>query len=372
MLIKHVLKEYIKILSVTRRVKGFRGDFFNWLFIKPIQYLFMEFTLALESILLPFLGRIEVKSPVFLIGHPRSGTTFLHRLITQTDEFTVFRAWEMVFPTLIGRFIAYPFIQVICWIKKDTVFPKDVGHELKMKSIEEEELLFLQNLDTQLLTLASLIGFHKNEYKELVYLDEQEHELASVKKFKRFLQRQLFLKGRHKRVVTKMNYSLFRVKTLQKVFPDARFVYIHRDPMDCMRSHLSLHYSMLNHTWGIESFSADDIQRFFTRRINYNIAFFKYFLQLKAEGVLNQTNTIEIQFSEIKTQLAPTLDKVFDFLKLTPSPQLKTALINESQKQSQYRRTHHHVPLEKFGISEEELKSSIGAVFKPSTHQTVL
>ena len=47
----------------------------------------------------------QVRSPVFIVGNPRSGTTFLHRLVAKdTDRFSTMKMWEILFaPSITQR-----------------------------------------------------------------------------------------------------------------------------------------------------------------------------------------------------------------------------------------------------------------------------
>lgn len=58
---------------------------------------------ALDPVLFPSLRRTEVREPVFCVGHARSGTTYLHRLMARDDQFSVVMMYEMFFPSLLEK-----------------------------------------------------------------------------------------------------------------------------------------------------------------------------------------------------------------------------------------------------------------------------
>ncbi len=60
---------------------------------------------GLDEIFFPKYRQQEIKTPVFIIGNPRSGTTFTHRLIEKdTETFTAASSWELLFcPSIIQR-----------------------------------------------------------------------------------------------------------------------------------------------------------------------------------------------------------------------------------------------------------------------------
>jgi len=70
----------------------------------PLVATFHAICFALDPLLFPSLRRTEVKAPVFIIGHARSGTTLTFRLLDQDEErFSSFKLWECYFPSLLQK-----------------------------------------------------------------------------------------------------------------------------------------------------------------------------------------------------------------------------------------------------------------------------
>src|SRR5215203_1053601 len=58
----------------------------------------------LDAVLFPGLRKVEIRTPVFIVGHARSGTTLLHRLMSEDqDRFSVFMYYELFFPSLLQK-----------------------------------------------------------------------------------------------------------------------------------------------------------------------------------------------------------------------------------------------------------------------------
>jgi hypothetical protein len=58
----------------------------------PPVALFHALCFALDPILFPSLRRVKLRQPVFVVGHARSGTTLVHRLLSQDEgRFSSFR-----------------------------------------------------------------------------------------------------------------------------------------------------------------------------------------------------------------------------------------------------------------------------------------
>ena len=70
----------------------------------PLLSAFHGFCFLLDYLLFPRLWRQQVEQPVFIIGHARSGTTLMHRLMSADgDRFSYFLYWEMFFPSLLQK-----------------------------------------------------------------------------------------------------------------------------------------------------------------------------------------------------------------------------------------------------------------------------
>src|SRR5262245_58796603 len=70
----------------------------------PALALFHALCFALDWVLFPSLRRQAVREPVFVIGHARSGTTLLHRLLSlDAERFSSFLLWELYCPSLLQK-----------------------------------------------------------------------------------------------------------------------------------------------------------------------------------------------------------------------------------------------------------------------------
>ena len=73
------------------------------LWVPPIAA-FHAICFFLDGILFPGLHRTAIRTPVFVVGHARSGTTLVHRLLSEDGErFSSFRLYEMFFPSLLEK-----------------------------------------------------------------------------------------------------------------------------------------------------------------------------------------------------------------------------------------------------------------------------
>lgn len=358
------MKLQIKMIRAVWDVFGFGTKLLSWALLIPVGGILATLLFWLDNLFFPGFHRVKVERPIFIIGHPRSGTTFLHRLLTQTGEYAVFMLWELAVPSLLGRRLAGPLVERRIRTGRDVVFPKEVGHEMRLDSIEEEEVLFSLIGNTQFVTLTSPLAFSDWDYAELVYCEEQPKRLRkqAMRYFRHCLQRHIYQTGRMQ-VVAKPNYSGMRIPSLLEEFPDARIVYLVRSPQETIPSHLSLHRNMLDHEWGLENIPEDRLKRYFTRRYRYDVAFYRYVEDLIESGSIQRSQLMVIPYPKLHTDLSDIVANVVEFTGLTLSNELQQRIQEQCRKQESYKREHRNLEPESFGISRARIAEDLGFVF---------
>lgn len=383
LLIFHYLRMYFRILSSCLETFGFGILFLFYLIKVPVIIICTHFSLFLDNIFFPKYRHVKIEKPIFIIAHPRSGTTFLHKILTQTEDFVVFKNWEFNNPSLTIRkllqhskglqflfslifdFRSTPeLIKGAIKKKRKKIGETVQSHGRKLKAIaQEEEILFLHTLDTQFLSLITPIGFVQNGYPELCFSDEQPHQEKSVLFLKNCFKRQIYYTG-EKQIIAKLNFSLFRIKTLLKFFPDAKIIYIARSPLKTIPSHLSLHRGLLDRYFGLDNIPGDRLQLYYKHRYQYNLLFYKHFNELMNNNAIPKEQLLEISYNSIKNDLWNVLQQIKSFANLQFRPELENILKKQDKEQASYKRKHENLPLEDFGLTEKKIRSDFDFVFK--------
>ena len=74
--------------------------FILFLLCYPIIIVINRIFLFLDYILIPEFEEAKVKKPVFIMGVNRSGTTFFHKLISKSNQFSTSTTWDLIIPSL--------------------------------------------------------------------------------------------------------------------------------------------------------------------------------------------------------------------------------------------------------------------------------
>lgn len=360
-----MLQVYYRIVVSAWKTFRFKAIFWRWTFFVPIFLAFTHFTLFLDRIFFPQYRQVKVKKPIFIIGHPRSGNTFLHKLLTQTDEFVAFQTWQIFFPSLTARVLVKPFINYLIEKNKSSLVPDRVGHGVALDKTEEEELLFFHKLDTQFVWARSPLGFDDQENPEFRFHDLQplSRRRSSIDFFKGCLQRQIYYTGKEQ-VVLQTLQSVHRIKTILEAFPDAKFIYLVRSPQETIPSHLSVLWFLLDLQLGVKNIPPDKLQRYVDRRYRYNIDLYRYFYDLQKNGEIPEDKVMTVRYDELRSDLEKTFTDIVNFTEIKPSEALKQAVKEKARTQKDYQRKHQFIALEDLSLSQEQITKDFSFVFE--------
>lgn len=180
-------------------------------------------------------------SPIFIIGHWRSGTTHLHNLLTQDPQFAYlsFSNMTMPFDMLLGKYLpVIPFLMKLA-------LPRTRGiDQLPMKPhLPQEEELALGMLKGVSYYNCYFFPQHWDEYyAESILLGDAAADQPNRRKLKSAYQslvRKMTLLNRGKQLIFKNPASTGRVAMLKELFPNAKFVHIRRNPYEVFASSLA-------------------------------------------------------------------------------------------------------------------------------------
>ena len=191
------------------------------------------------------------ESPVFILGHWRSGTTFLHNLLACDPVSAYITTYHAVFPNnLKSQWLFRP-------IMKAFLPPGRPGDNMKLGvHMPQEDESALSNL-TPMSYYHSFFfpGSYIDYYRDFVRFDGlPQSKIARWQKiYKTMVDTAIDNTGGH-RPVLKNPVNTGRIRWLLQIYPDARFVYIMRNPIITYLSSKKF-FSQLYPTVNFEEFS---------------------------------------------------------------------------------------------------------------------
>ncbi len=181
----------------------------------------------------PALGAAPVRAPLFILGLPRSGTSFLHNLMAEDPGSQVPRNWQMIYPApRPADFNAKQDKRVAKVDKQLDLFNGLAPGFREMHPIYADSPQECSEITAHVFQSLRFDSTHRvPAYFD--WLERRGHDDAFVfhKKFLQFLQN-----GTPARWVLKCPDHTFTLDAILRVYPDARFVILHRDPIAVLGS----------------------------------------------------------------------------------------------------------------------------------------
>jgi omega-hydroxy-beta-dihydromenaquinone-9 sulfotransferase len=181
--------------------------------------------------------------PIFIVGHWRSGTTHLHNLLTCDPAFGYISMYQALAPdcSLVGRRWLKPLLGALVPEKR----PMD-AMTWPMDSPQEEEVALAKICPYSFYVALLLPRRAVDIFRRHVLLeDARPAVVAELKRKYDYILRVATLLSGGSRLVLKNPVSTARIRLLLELYPDAKFVHIHRSPYDVYSSTRNLYHSLI-------------------------------------------------------------------------------------------------------------------------------
>lgn len=168
------------------------------------------------------------KDPVFIIGHWRSGTTLLANLLTRDGQFGFFNILQTYHPST--YILLKPFMHFFGKMVIPKQRPQD-NIKLAIDLPQEEDYAVANRCVYSMIHMQTFPFNYKTYFHKYGIFDGiNDDELAKWKKvYINELKKATFSSG-GKQLVVKTPINTARIEVLQAMFPNAKFIHIHRDP----------------------------------------------------------------------------------------------------------------------------------------------
>jgi hypothetical protein len=199
-----------------------------------LRYLTNLLLLKEEESQFPAILKQQIDRPIFITGLPRSGTSFLHRLLAEDPGNLVARHWETIYPCPHRGASEADFANSAHIVDRQLSTFARLAPEIRslhpMTADSPQECTEITGHVFRSLrfeTTHDVPSYHR-------WLDDSAH-LPAYEFHKRFLQHLQHRKGAG-RWILKCPDHAFVLRQIRQVYPDACFVFMHRDPLKVLPS----------------------------------------------------------------------------------------------------------------------------------------
>ncbi len=366
------LATFIKMFRLAfaeRMSKRRRRVVVSLLILIPVLAAINAVCLLLDHVFFPGFRRMQVRKPVFIIGHARSGTSLLHRLMTADEgRFVYFRMYEMLVPSLVQKKLIRAVARldrryldsriarrIEAW--EDRTFAKGRQmHPMSLGGPEEDEFLLA-------LSCASGVWMtvfpYMRELDYLYYFDDRPapRRRRVLEFYRACVKRQLYLEGPGRVLCSKNPVFCGKVESLIEAFPDARFVILARNPLETIPSLLK----MMERNWRASDCDRERMDDSLARLAEQSFHSYRYPFEVLARHP--EVKHAIIEYPELVENPRRTMEALYERLGLDISPEFAQVLAEE-EKRSRSHRAEHVYTLEEFGLAGAEIRTELADLFE--------
>lgn len=268
--------------------------------------------------------------PVFIIGHWRSGTTHLHNLMSLDEQLGNVSMFQAIFPdcSVVGG-------SWLKWIMARIVPEKRPMDNMvwPMDAPQEEEIPLAKMLPYSFYTQFVYPRETKDLFRKYVLMEDmaQNDRRELEQKYHRVLQIATLHAG-GRRLILKNPVNTARIPLLLALYPNAKFIHIHRKPYDVYRSTRSLHRKLhaLTALQQTSDATADETVKFL-----YEALMTKYF---EDKHRIPEGNLVELRFEDLERDPQRELARIYRVLALPGFNAIKPRLTAYLDSQRTYRK----------------------------------
>ena len=318
--------------------------------------------LLLDEILFPGYRKIPVKKAGFIVGVPRSATTFLLKILAQDEEhFTSFRLWEILLaPSITQKYLfvgAYhidlqigrPLYRISRQLDR-VLFRRMNGiHPLSFSLPEEDEVLLLHAFSSAYLNyffpetteLDAYLFFDKEVPRKL-----QDRIMGF---YYRCVQRHNFVFNRKEEKIFLSKNPAFvpKLKALARHFPEAKILYMLRSPFQTIPATISLNAHIY------AAFSRLPVTYPLIERTGEFVIQWYEMAEEALKECYPQSHRV-VLFSEITRNTLREVHQVYDFLGKELAEHRIPFLVAEEEKSKGYKTRHQYDSA--VGIDAQEIQ----------------
>lgn len=273
------------------------------------------------------------KSPIFILGHWRSGTTYLQRLLLVNQRYASPNLYQVTNPET--------------FLYSERVVSKIFAFSLGKKRLHDNMEQKFDSSGEDEIALGILTGLspytvlsfpqevnHYNKYLTFQRVSTEEIEIWKTK-FLFFLKKLTLNYSR--RLILKSPPHTCRIRLLLEMFPNSKFIHIHRNPYEVFQSTRHLMDIWRKHYCLLQRFKFDDMEDDIIRR--YNEMYDAYFEEVV---LIPKGQFCELRFEDLESDPIEKIQNIYEKLNLNGYKAIESKLHDYIHSLSDYEKNKHN------------------------------
>lgn len=317
--------------------------------VEPLRWIeLMRYSKKVQSY------KIE-RDPLFILGYYRSGTTYLQQMFMQDNRLGYTSFYQTMFPELMLTFekSMTPVLEKIT----QTFRTQNHFHRIPFTwhSPGEEDVAILSLMNAEAAQWGVLFPYSAiNTFTKYALFEKiSNKEMQEWKDSYLYLVKKISLANQRKTLVLKSPLNTARIKQLLSLFPNAKFLYISRNPVHVYASCKRL-WEMIIKKYVLGNYSAINLQEIILE--TYSGTMNSY---MKDKLLIRQSRLIEISYENFIKKPVEILQQVYEKLELGDFEHCKDAMNRHAHGQKNYRTLEHSLNSYELNTIHDQLDQHI-------------
>ena len=345
-----------------------RKALFWWYLLIP-PHIFMGWIgLMLDEIFFRAYRKQEVKEPLFIIGNFRSGSTLTQRLLAKDKvHMTAMHTWEIYLAPSITQRKVYKGLMYLdqkllgggllrILDKYESKWLHSIPmHRVGLREVDEDEGVLIHNYSSSFLMF---IYPFMEEMEPYLYFDKRVSERdkrTSMEFYYRIVQRHIYYTG-GKQYIAKNPAFSGKINTLREYFPDAKFIYLVRNPVDMLASKTSF----FTYIW---RYFNDPLEPYPFRDMLLDVTQHWYDDALEELEHLPESEYIILKYKNLVEELDASIRKIYDHFSIPLTTEFERTLAQVVQEASGFVSKHKYSLIE-MGYSPKQVYNQYQNIFE--------
>lgn len=261
-------------------------------------------------------------TPLFIVGHWRSGTTHMHNLLGRDPNHCYTSIYQCVFPDhflTTGRMGP----RLLAGSLSETRSYDNVAHG--WGAAAEDEIALMKLTNGLSFYTALMFPDRAPEFEKYIdFLEAKPEERRRWKKSLEYFIKKVMIAEGGKRVVVKSCAHSARIRMILDMFPNAKFIHIHRHPARTFRSMVHMRSKV---DW--ENFLKRPDQGFIDQRWSHTATIGNrlYTRLIEDRALIPEGNLIEIAYDDLVGNELDVLRNIYSTLRLPDWEAYERAII---------------------------------------------
>jgi hypothetical protein len=299
----------------------------------------------------PDIEKSKIKQPVFIIGMPRTGTTILHAMMHEDSAHRSPLSWECLLPFPVPTPETFDDNKQLNTVRKEFAqlfkLVPDFQKKHYMAADSPQECLSITALD------FNSFQFTAQSYNPayMNWFAQKADKLQTMRFHKRFLQYLQSSGVKSERWLLKSPVHLMRLSEIFEVYPDAKIIVTHREPVKIVASVASLISS-------VRSLYSDKEDPVRTAREQMELwsQYFDRFLESRTK-LQKEDQIFDIRFEDFAKDQIGTVKKIYENFNWNLTDETIDRFKQFLHENPRDKNGLHHYDLEDFDLTPEVVNS---------------